>query len=131
VAASDTSTSIVITPNGPQSQIQCGKTAIQTYSDVVYSTPRSAGKQVDLKLDVQVPKTAGRSHWSSTSRGRVRLVDKTSMAPNVAFGASNAPNATLRTAQSGQRLRRELALQPVVCLKFRQSFLFGSSMFDL
>jgi hypothetical protein len=74
VAASDTSTSIVITPNGPQSQIQCGKTAIQTYSDVVYSTPRSAGKQVDLKLDVQVPKTAGRSHWSSTSRGRVRLV---------------------------------------------------------
>jgi acetyl esterase/lipase len=57
IAPSDTSTSTVIDGSGPQ--IQCGKTQLTTYSDVTYDTPTSAGKQVPLKLDLQVPKTAG------------------------------------------------------------------------
>jgi acetyl esterase/lipase len=59
VAPSDTSTSTVIKADGPQ--IQCGKTQVQTYSDIVYSTPRGAGnKAVELKMDVLAPKTAGK-----------------------------------------------------------------------
>jgi acetyl esterase/lipase len=57
VAPSDTSTSTVIDGSGPQ--IQCGRTQLTTYSDVLYDTPTSAGKQVPLKLDLQVPKTPG------------------------------------------------------------------------
>lgn len=52
VKATDTSTSTVISPTGPQ--IQCGKTQVTTYSDVVYSTPTT-----QLKMDIQVPKTSG------------------------------------------------------------------------
>lgn len=58
IAKSDTSTSTVVTPDGPQ--IQCGRTAVETHSDIVYSTPTSAGKKVELKLDVQAPKTGGK-----------------------------------------------------------------------
>jgi acetyl esterase/lipase len=60
VAKSDTSTSIVIHANGPPSQ--CGKTELETHNDIVYSTPPRIGrnKQVELKTDILVPKTAGR-----------------------------------------------------------------------
>ena len=58
IKPSDTSTSTVIEPTGPQ--IQCGKTQLTTYNNVVYSTPTTNGKQVQLKADIQVPKTAGK-----------------------------------------------------------------------
>jgi acetyl esterase/lipase len=58
VAPSDTSTSTVIKPEGPQ--ITCGRTEVDTHSDIVYSTPSTAGKPVGLKLDILVPKTAGK-----------------------------------------------------------------------
>ncbi|MCU1683987.1 MAG: alpha/beta hydrolase [Amycolatopsis sp.] len=54
VAPSDTSTSTVIDPTGPQ--IECGKTAVDTHNDVVYSKPAPG---TELKLDVIVPKTGG------------------------------------------------------------------------
>jgi acetyl esterase/lipase len=58
IAPSDTSTSTVLTDlNGPQ--IQCGRTALDTYSDVVFATPTTAGKPLPLKLDIQVPRTDG------------------------------------------------------------------------
>ena len=57
VAPSDTSTSIVIRPDGPQ--ISCGKTQLSTYSNVVYSAPVTAGKQVRLVMDVLAPRTPG------------------------------------------------------------------------
>ena len=57
VAPSDTSTSIVIRPDGPQ--ITCGKTQLSTYSNIVYSAPVTAGKQVQLVMDVLVPRTPG------------------------------------------------------------------------
>jgi acetyl esterase/lipase len=59
IAPSDTSTSTVLTNlSGPQ--IQCGRTALDTYSDVVFATPTGAGgTPLPLKLDIQVPKTAG------------------------------------------------------------------------
>lgn len=40
-------------------QIHGGKTAVDVLSDIVYSTPSGAGKKVELKPDIQVPKTAG------------------------------------------------------------------------
>ena len=55
VAASDTSTSRVISPHGPQ--IRCGRVEVETRRDVVYSTPPSA--QAALKMDVLVPETRG------------------------------------------------------------------------
>jgi acetyl esterase/lipase len=58
VAPANNSTSILIKPDGPQ--IQCGQTQLTTYNNVVYSTPTTAGKQVKLVMDIQVPKTAGR-----------------------------------------------------------------------
>ena len=57
VAPSDTSTSIVIRPDGPQ--IRCGKTQLSTYSNIAYSAPVTAGKQVPLVMDIQVPRTPG------------------------------------------------------------------------
>lgn len=57
IAASDTSTSVVIDGSGPS--ILCGKTQMTTYSDILYDTPTSGGKPVPLKLDVQVPKLSG------------------------------------------------------------------------
>jgi acetyl esterase/lipase len=58
IKASDTSKSIVYTPSGPQ--IQCGQLQLTTYDNLVYSTPTTNGKQISLKLDLQVPKTAGK-----------------------------------------------------------------------
>jgi acetyl esterase/lipase len=58
VAGSDNSTSIVIDPTGPQ--IQCGQTQLTTYRNVVYSAPATAGQQVPLVMDIQVPTTTGR-----------------------------------------------------------------------
>jgi len=58
IAPSDTSTSTVI--DGSGAQIQCGKTQLTSYSNIVYDTPTTAGKQVSLKLDLQVPKTSGK-----------------------------------------------------------------------
>jgi acetyl esterase/lipase len=57
VAPSDTSTSTVIAGSGPQ--IRCGNTQLTTYSDILYDTPMSGGTRIPLKLDIQVPKTAG------------------------------------------------------------------------
>jgi acetyl esterase/lipase len=59
VAPSDTRTSTVLTNlNGPH--IQCGRTGLRTYPDVTFSTPTGAdGKARPLKLDLQVPETAG------------------------------------------------------------------------
>ena len=58
IKPSDTSKSIVYTPSGPQ--IQCGQLQLATYDNLVYSTPTTNGKKVSLKLDLQVPKTAGK-----------------------------------------------------------------------
>jgi len=60
VAPSDTSTSIVLDNlTGPQ--IQCGRTPLDTYSDIVFDTPTSGnGQAKQLKLDIQVPRTPGR-----------------------------------------------------------------------
>jgi acetyl esterase/lipase len=58
VAESDTSTSIVIEATGPR--IRWGKTSVKRYSDIVYSTPWSAGSTtVALKMDVLVPDSPG------------------------------------------------------------------------
>jgi acetyl esterase/lipase len=51
------STSTIVDPTGPQ--IQCGQAQVTTYSNIVYSTPVTNGKATSLKLDLQVPKTAG------------------------------------------------------------------------
>lgn len=60
VAPSDTSTSTVISPN-IASQITCGRTAVQTISNVVYSTPTlSTGAIKTLAMDVLVPQISGR-----------------------------------------------------------------------
>lgn len=56
-SSTSTSTSTVVDPTGPQ--IQCGQTQVATYSNVVYSTPAANGKEAQLKLDVQVPRTTG------------------------------------------------------------------------
>lgn len=58
IKPSDTSTSTVITPGG--AQMRCDATRITTTKDVVYSTPTTHGKKTQLKLDIQVPATAGR-----------------------------------------------------------------------
>src|SRR5258706_7848976 len=55
IAASDTSTSIVIRPD-PNDQITCGKAAVKTVEDVIFVTRTLAnGKSVDLSLDIQMP----------------------------------------------------------------------------
>jgi acetyl esterase/lipase len=55
VAASDTSTSIVIRPD-PNDQIACGKAAVKTVEDVIFATRTLAnGKSMDLSLDIQMP----------------------------------------------------------------------------
>jgi acetyl esterase/lipase len=58
IRPSNTSTSIVITPGGPQ--IQCGQTKLATYDNVVYSTPTTNGTTSKLEMSLQVPKTPGR-----------------------------------------------------------------------
>jgi acetyl esterase/lipase len=60
VAPSDTSTSTVISPN-IASQIACGRTAVQTTSNVVYSTPTlSTGAIKTLAMDILVPQISGK-----------------------------------------------------------------------
>src|SRR5882757_971316 len=60
VAASDTSTSLVIRPD-PNDQITCGKTAIKTVENVVFSTRTLAnGKSLDLLMDIQMPELPGK-----------------------------------------------------------------------
>jgi len=60
IAASDTSTSVVIHPD-PNDQITCGKTAIKTIDDVVFTTRTlSNGKPLDLLMDIQIPAAPGR-----------------------------------------------------------------------
>jgi len=55
IAASDTSTSIVIRPD-PNDQITCGKAAVKMVEDVIFATRRLAnGKSMDLSLDIQMP----------------------------------------------------------------------------
>jgi acetyl esterase/lipase len=58
VKPSDTSTSTVIDPKG--AQIECGKTKLTAHNDVVYLTPTVSGQKSELKLDLQVPDTAGK-----------------------------------------------------------------------
>ncbi|MDX6312108.1 MAG: hypothetical protein QOF44_1572 [Streptomyces sp.] len=58
IKQSDTSTSTVIKPTGPQ--MQCGTTQLTSHTNVVYATPTTNGKQTQLKVDIQVPKTAGK-----------------------------------------------------------------------
>ena len=58
IAPTDTSTSVVLDDSGPQ--IQCGTTPLALHSDVVYDTPTAGGGPLPLKLDVQVPQTAGK-----------------------------------------------------------------------
>ena len=58
VAKSDTSTSTVIKPGGPR--IECGSTEVETRSDIVYSRSWTDGERLELKLDIQVPKSTGR-----------------------------------------------------------------------
>jgi len=57
IKPADTRNTTVINPTGPQ--IQCGQTQLSTYLNVVYSTPTTNGKTTELKMDIQVPKTAG------------------------------------------------------------------------
>jgi acetyl esterase/lipase len=58
VAPSDISTSTVLTDlTGPQ--IQCGRVAVDSVTDVVFATPTVNGSPKQLKLDVLVPRTAG------------------------------------------------------------------------
>jgi acetyl esterase/lipase len=60
IAPADTSTSIVIHPD-PEDQITCGKTGIETRSDVVFTTRTLAnGKALDLLMDVQIPAAPGK-----------------------------------------------------------------------
>ncbi|GLF92668.1 alpha/beta hydrolase [Streptomyces yaizuensis] len=57
VLPASTRSSTVIVPNGPQ--IQCGSTQVITRQDIVYASPTAGGRQVDLKLDLQIPQTRG------------------------------------------------------------------------
>jgi acetyl esterase/lipase len=57
VKPTDTSTSTVIDPTGPQ--IQCGQADLSSRKDIVYSSPTTGGKKTDLKLDLQVPNGSG------------------------------------------------------------------------
>ncbi|MEV7284080.1 alpha/beta hydrolase [Streptomyces sp. NPDC093252] len=59
IKPSNTSTSTVITPT--DEQIQCGRTELTTYNNVVYSTPTTAsGTETQLMADIQVPATSGK-----------------------------------------------------------------------
>ncbi|MFJ6569729.1 prolyl oligopeptidase family serine peptidase [Streptomyces sp. NPDC091292] len=53
IAPSDTSTSEVVTADGPQ--IECGTTDVEAHKDLVYASPSDTGKKIDLKLDVLTP----------------------------------------------------------------------------
>jgi acetyl esterase/lipase len=60
ITASDTSTSIVIRPD-PNDQITCGKTAVKTVEDVVFSVRTLPnGKSLDLSMDILIPEPRGK-----------------------------------------------------------------------
>jgi acetyl esterase/lipase len=60
VAASDTSTSLVITPDLAR-QIQCGKVALKTTEGVIFSKPKLAdGRERPLAMDILTPAQGGR-----------------------------------------------------------------------
>ncbi|MFC8520319.1 prolyl oligopeptidase family serine peptidase [Streptomyces sp. NPDC057257] len=58
IKKTDTSTSTVIDPDGPA--ITCDTSAVSTTHDITYSSPTTHGAKTDLKLDIQVPRSAGR-----------------------------------------------------------------------
>jgi acetyl esterase/lipase len=59
IAPSDTSTSIVIAPPGGP-QIGTGAVEVSAYEDLVYATRKGAdGQELELRLDLLVPETAG------------------------------------------------------------------------
>ncbi|MHA6761690.1 hypothetical protein [Streptacidiphilus sp. PAMC 29251] len=53
IKQTDTSTSTVINPTGPQ--IQCATSGITSTDDITYSSPTTNGTKTDLQLDIQVP----------------------------------------------------------------------------
>lgn len=58
IKPSDSSTSIVYTPSGPE--ITCGKTPLKLRTDITYATPTAAdGTRIPLKLDIQTPESSG------------------------------------------------------------------------
>ncbi|WP_330186339.1 alpha/beta hydrolase [Dactylosporangium sp. AC04546] len=57
MAPGDTSTSTVLTADGPQ--IACGKAKVDRHADITYASPTTAGTKVDLKMDVLVPAAEG------------------------------------------------------------------------
>jgi acetyl esterase/lipase len=57
IKQTDTSTSTVITPTGPQ--MQCGRTELSSHDDIVYASPTTHGKQTRLLMDIQAPRTGG------------------------------------------------------------------------
>jgi acetyl esterase/lipase len=60
VAPSETSTSIVIHPDS-NDQIQCGKTPIKIFANVVYAVPkRPNGKTTSLTMDLLIPEPVSR-----------------------------------------------------------------------
>jgi len=55
IAASDTSTSVVIRPD-PKDQITCGRTSLKAINDVVFARRRlTTGKWLELSMDLQMP----------------------------------------------------------------------------
>jgi len=55
IAASDTSTSIVIRPD-PKDQISCGRTRLKSINDIVFARRTlTNGKILDLSMDIQMP----------------------------------------------------------------------------
>ena len=55
IAASDTSTSIIIRPD-PKDQIACGRTKLRAFNDIVFARRALAnGKSLDLSMDIQMP----------------------------------------------------------------------------
>lgn len=58
VAPSDTSTSTVIHPTGPQ--IQCGTTPLISYDNVIFATPGTGTGTIPLSMDIRVPETPGK-----------------------------------------------------------------------
>jgi len=58
IAASDTSTSIIIRPD-PKDQIACGRTKLRAFNDIVFARRALAnGKSLDLSMDIQIPEAS-------------------------------------------------------------------------
>jgi acetyl esterase/lipase len=111
VAPSDTSTSIVIDGNSPQ--IRCGNASLTTYSDILYDTLTSGGKQIPLKLDLQVPQTSGKkSLVVYISGGGFVRNDKAANLPRRTYVAQQGyvvASIEYRTLPSGAAYRDSVA----------------------